>query len=67
MSRFLIHFGNMIWGKVFQNGPSKICGRQSLKNFTRSILEYFVPYILQVEPSPLKKVRKVKEIKNSDG
>ena len=21
------------WGKVFKNGPSKICGRQSLKNF----------------------------------
>ena len=25
------------------NGPSKICGRQPLKNFTWSILEYFVP------------------------
>ena len=21
------------WGKVFKNGPSKICGRQPLKNF----------------------------------
>ena len=29
----------MIWDKVFKNGPSKICGRQSLKNFTCSILE----------------------------
>ena len=41
------------WDKVFKNGPSKIYGRQPLKNlkryglpkadFTRSILEYFVP------------------------
>ena len=38
-----------IWVKVFQNGPSKICGRQPLKsfsctNFTWSILEYLDPY-----------------------
>ena len=33
----------MKWDKVFKNGPSKICGRQPLKNFTWSILEYFVP------------------------
>ena len=38
-----------IWDKVFKNGPSKICGRQPLKNvsstnFTWSILEYFVSY-----------------------
>ena len=31
------------WGRIFKNGPSKISGRQSLKNFTRSILEYFAP------------------------
>ena len=31
------------YGKVFKNGPSKICGRQPSKNFTWSILEYFVP------------------------
>ena len=31
--------------KVFKNGTSKICGRQSLKNFTWSILEYLDPYI----------------------
>ena len=31
------------WNKAFKNGPSKICGRQPLKNFTWSILEYFVP------------------------
>ena len=23
---------NIIWGKVFKNGPSKICGRQPFKN-----------------------------------
>ena len=48
-----------IWGKVFKNGPSKICGRHPLKkfkeygllsrlsptNFTWSILEYFEPLI----------------------
>ena len=31
------------WGKVFKNGSSEICGRQPLKNFTWSILEYLVP------------------------
>ena len=35
-----------IWGKVFKNEPSKICGRQSLKNVIRSIFEYFVSYNL---------------------
>ena len=30
------------WVKVFKNGPSKICERQSLKKLTWSILEYFV-------------------------
>ena len=29
-----------IWVNVFKNGPSKICGRQPLKNFTWTILEY---------------------------
>ena len=24
---------NIVWGKLFKNGPSKICGRQSLKKF----------------------------------
>ena len=28
------------WNKVFKNGPSKICGRQTLKNFAWSVLEY---------------------------
>ena len=28
------------------NGPSKTCGRQSLKNFTWSILEYLHPNIM---------------------
>ena len=29
-----------MWDKVFKNGPGKICGRQLLKNFAWSILEY---------------------------
>ena len=33
-----------VWVKVFKNGPSKICERQRLKNFTWSILEYLYPY-----------------------
>ena len=32
--------------KVFKNGPSKICGREPLKDFTGSILGYFVPYVV---------------------
>ena len=31
-------------GQSFKNAPNKICGRQPLKNFTWSILEYLVPY-----------------------
>ena len=34
--------------KVFKNGPRKICGRQPLKKFIWSILEYFVPYFRAV-------------------
>ena len=30
--------------KVFKTGPSKIFGRQPLKNFAWSVLKYFVPY-----------------------
>ena len=37
---------NLNWGKVFQNGPRKICGRQPLKKFTWSILEYFVSIMI---------------------
>ena len=37
---------HIIYG-VFENEASKICGRQPLKNFTWSILEYFVPYVLK--------------------
>ena len=32
------------WVKVFKNGPSKICGRQTLINFIWSILEYLDLY-----------------------
>ena len=31
-----------IWKKVLKNGPKKACGRQPLKNYTWSVLEYFV-------------------------
>ena len=34
-----------IWDKVLKNRPSKICGRQPLKHFTWSILEYSVSHI----------------------
>ena len=34
-----------IWVKAFKSGPSKVCGRQPLKNFTQSIIEYFAPYM----------------------
>ena len=36
---------HLIWNKAFKSGPSKICGRQPLKNFTWSTLECFVPYL----------------------
>ena len=32
-----------IWVNVFENGPSNICGRQTLTKFTWPILEYIVP------------------------
>ena len=37
----------LIWVQVFKNETSKICGRQPLKNFTWSILEYFVPCLTE--------------------
>ena len=39
---FVKLLGKCTWDKIFKNGPSNICGRQPLKNFTWSILEYFV-------------------------
>ena len=33
----------IMWVKVFKNGPSIICGRQPLKYFTWSIVEYLDP------------------------
>ena len=35
---------SFIWVNVFKNGPSKICERQPLNNFTWSILEYHDPF-----------------------
>ena len=31
------------WDKVFKNRLCKICGRQPIKSFSWSILEYFIP------------------------
>ena len=31
---FILVPANYIWDRVFKNGPSKICGRQPLKNLT---------------------------------
>ena len=36
---------NVKWGKVFKNGPSNVCGRQPIKKFIWSTLEYFDPNI----------------------
>ena len=29
---FFVFYMNIIWVKVFKNGPSKICGREPLRN-----------------------------------
>ena len=49
-----LYSDNIIWDKVLKNGPCKICGRQPLKNFTCSILEYYVPYLLAEVVSSIK-------------
>ena len=36
-----------IWVEVFKNGPSEVCGRQSLKKLIWSILEYLDPYEME--------------------
>ena len=36
---------NHILDKVFKNGRSEVFGRQLVKNFIWSILEYFGPYV----------------------
>ena len=38
----------LLWNKLFKNGPSKICGRQPLKNLKGYSLPkgiWFVPYL----------------------
>ena len=46
----------VIWSaKVIENGRSKICGRQPLKNFTLSILQYFVPNTQRLQPGNVDK------------
>ena len=37
----------IIWVKVFKIGLSKICGRQPLKNFAWTIVEYLEPFAAQ--------------------
>ena len=49
-----------IWDEVFKNGPSKICGRQPLRNFTWPILEYFV----QISQNSLEELDRPKLQKN---
>ena len=41
----IFHPFKHLWHKEFKNRPNKICGRQPLKNFTCSILEYFIPFL----------------------
>ena len=38
-------FYSINWVQVFKSEPSKICGRQPLKHFIWSTLEYIVPII----------------------
>ena len=38
--------GEIVWDKVFKNGPSKICERHPLKNFTWCILQHLVSFVL---------------------
>ena len=51
---------SFIWVKVFKNGPSKICGRQPLKNLKwygmlRHITSNFWQSLLRSQPIQLKK------------
>ena len=66
------------WDKVFKNGPSKICGRQPLKNlkrygqrqsftnFTWSIFECFVPNVVSISLSEPVKISGSAEVANVD-
>ena len=51
------------WDKVFKNGPSKICGRQ---NFTRSVLQYFVPNVFKGIQCSWEKIQHCKELQFQD-
>ena len=50
-----------IWDIVFMNGPSKIWGRQPLKNFTWSIFQHLVPFVGMLIFSHVNKTYKLKE------
>ena len=54
------------WDKVFKNGPSKICGRQSFTNFTWSIFECFVPNVVSISLSQPVKISGSAEVANVD-
>ena len=41
-----------IWGKVFKNGPSKICGRHPSKNLKLYRFKYFKGYLSQILLGP---------------
>ena len=43
VSKQKVHIQKYIWDKVFKSGPRKICGRQPLKYFSWTILEYSEP------------------------
>ena len=52
-----VHYTSYPMGQSIQeNGPSKIYGRQPLKNFTLSTLEYLVPYAIENYVSYFNKV-----------
>ena len=49
-----ISFRVIKWDKVFKNGPSKICGRQSLKNLNRPYpLKFFKGCLPQILLGPV--------------
>ena len=47
------------WVMIFKNGPSKICGRQPLKNFTWSILNTLTQLLLKWSPTERKQCHKI--------
>ena len=51
---FSFYFNKNIWDKVFKNAPSKICGRQPLKNLKHTIsLKFFKDCLPQISHGPI--------------